>query len=86
MRIFASPLAHDCNAGVCPNSSNAVSNVKNEKAYFDLLDSKCTTLKAFPGGGVGWFAHIYSDTQEPGYGIYDYSGKTKLTFKPKTSC
>lgn len=80
------PSSHDCNAGVCPNSKNAVSNVASEKAYYDLLDSKCTTIKSYPLGGVGWFAHIYSDTQEPGYGIYDVNGKLKFDFKPRTSC
>jgi len=34
--------------------------------YFVLLDKHCEDLKAVVGGGVGWFAHIYSDNQEPG--------------------
>lgn len=80
------PSTHDCNAGVCPNSPNAVSSVASEKAYYDLLDSKCTTMKSYPLGGVGWFAHIYSDSQEPGYGIYDVNGKLKFDFNPRTSC
>lgn len=80
------PSVHDCNAGVCPNSKAAVSNVANEKAYFDLLDTKCTTIKAYPQGGVGWFAHMYSDSQGLGYGIYNDQGKLKFNFKPKTSC
>ncbi|PWN37625.1 B-(1-6) glucan synthase [Meira miltonrushii] len=80
------PSTHDCNAGVCPNSPNAVSSVASEQAYYDLLDSKCSTMKTYPQGGVGWFAHIYSDSQEPGYGIYDVNGKLKFNFKPRTSC
>jgi len=71
---------------VQPNSPDAVANVANEKAYYDLLDSKCSYFKNATGGGIGWFAHIYSDDQEPGYGIYSSSGKIKFSFKPKTSC
>ncbi|KAG6831508.1 hypothetical protein H0H92_009776 [Tricholoma furcatifolium] len=74
-------------AGVQPNSPSAVANVQNEKDYFNLLDNHCEDLKAVPGGGVGWFAHIYSDFQEPGYGIYDSSEtKLKFPFAPRTSC
>jgi hypothetical protein len=54
--------------------------------YFDLLDSKCEEFKAMPGGGVGWFAHIYSDSQEPGYGILNGTTKEKFPFRPRTSC
>lgn len=54
--------------------------------YFTMLDSHCEDFKQGPGGGVGWFAHIYSDDQEPGYGIYDTSGKKKFAFKPRTCC
>lgn len=54
--------------------------------YYKLLDDNCTYLKGVAGGGVGWFAHIYSDDQEPGYGIYDYDGNLKFPFAPKTSC
>ncbi|KAH8833944.1 glycoside hydrolase superfamily [Flagelloscypha sp. PMI_526] len=72
--------------GVRPNSDAAVANIKNEKAYFDLLDSKCSYFKESPGGGVGWFAHLYSDYMEPGYGVLDGSGSPKFDFKPKTSC
>ncbi|KAF8622756.1 hypothetical protein AX15_006846 [Amanita polypyramis BW_CC] len=73
-------------AGVQPNSANAVANVQNEHDYFALLDGHCEDLKQVVGGGVGWFAHIYSDNQEPGYGIYDYSGQLKFSFKPRISC
>ncbi|KAG6889000.1 hypothetical protein C0995_004468 [Termitomyces sp. Mi166 len=73
--------------GVQPNSPNAVANVQNEKDYYNMLDSHCPDLKAAPGGGVGWFAHIYSDSQEPGYGIYDASeASLKFPFAPRTSC
>lgn len=54
--------------------------------YFKLLDDNCSYLKGVAGGGVGWFAHIYSDEQEPGYGIYDDDGNLKFPFAPKTSC
>lgn len=54
--------------------------------YYNLLNNKCTELKAVMAGGVGWFAHIYSDNQEPGYGIYNYNNALKFPFAPKTSC
>ncbi|KAI0266830.1 glycoside hydrolase superfamily [Gloeopeniophorella convolvens] len=72
--------------GVQANSPHAVANVANEQAYYNLLDDHCTDLKAVVGGGIGWFAHIYSDDQEPGYGIHSASGKPKFHFAPKTQC
>jgi len=72
--------------GVQPNSPDAVADIHNEHAYYVLLDKHCTDLKNVAGGGVGWFAHIYSDDQEPGYGIYDTSGHLKFPFHPRTSC
>lgn len=55
--------------------------------YYNVLDSHCPDLKAVPGGGVGWFAHIYSDAQEPGYGIYNEAETAlKFPFAPRTSC
>lgn len=71
---------------VQPNSPNAVSNVQNEHDYFVLLDQMCEFFKTAAGGGVGWFAHIYSDNMEPGYGIYDTNGKRKFKFNPRTHC
>ncbi|KAF5379761.1 hypothetical protein D9615_005744 [Tricholomella constricta] len=72
-------------SGVQPNSPSAVANVQNEQDYYKLLDKRCADLKAVAGGGVGWFAHIYSDNQEPGYGIYSTAGSLKFPFAPKTS-
>ncbi|KAI0743867.1 B-(1-6) glucan synthase [Daedaleopsis nitida] len=74
------------NASQKPNSLGAVASVQQERDYFDLLDSQCEYFKNVPGGGVGWFAHIYSDSQEPGYGILDTSGKEKFSFRPRTQC
>jgi hypothetical protein len=54
--------------------------------YYKLLDDNCAYFKGVAGGGVGWFAHIYSDDQEPGYGIYGTNGALKFPFSPKTSC
>jgi len=51
-----------------------------------LLDENCEFLKQVIGGGVGWFAHIYSDEQEPGYGIYDAFGELKFEFNPRICC
>ncbi|KAH7924625.1 hypothetical protein BV22DRAFT_1105363 [Leucogyrophana mollusca] len=73
-------------SGVEPNSAHADASVNNEQGYFTLLDSHCEDLKKAPGGGIGWFAHIYSDDQEPGYGIYNDNGQTKFTFAPRTHC
>ncbi|KAF9007459.1 glycoside hydrolase superfamily [Cyathus striatus] len=73
-------------SGVQPNSPNAVANVDNERDYYTLLDEHCSYFKTAPGGGIGWFAHIYSDYQEPGYGIYGNDGKVKFNFNPRTSC
>ena len=67
------------------SSHNAVSNVQEEEAYFNLLDSKCGELKSNPGGGIGWFAHLYSEEQGAGYGVTD-NGGLKFPFSPKTSC
>ncbi|KAH9061297.1 glycoside hydrolase family 17 protein [Lactarius vividus] len=73
-------------SGVKPQSKSAVASVGNEQEYFGLLDAHCTDLKTVVAGGIGWFAHIYSDAQEPGYGIYSSSGKLKFPFAPRTSC
>ena len=70
---------------VVSSSPNAVADVQQEQAYFDLLDSKCRYFKANPGGGVAWFAHLYSEQQGAGYGILD-NGRLKFPFSPKTSC
>ncbi|KAH8108085.1 glycoside hydrolase family 17 protein [Cristinia sonorae] len=72
--------------GVEPNSPKAVADIENERNYYALLDQHCEELKSLPAGGVGWFAHIYSDSQEPGYGIYDEDGQLKFPFSPRTSC
>jgi len=57
-----------------------------DQAYYALLDQHCSDFKAVAGGGVGWFAHIYSDNMEPGYGIYGTNGALKFPFRPRTSC
>ena len=69
-----------------PQSDTAVASVISEQEYFTLLDSHCTDLKTVVAGGIGWFAHIYSDSMEIGYGIYSTSGKLKFPFAPRTSC
>ncbi|KAF5367137.1 hypothetical protein D9758_003870 [Tetrapyrgos nigripes] len=71
--------------GVEANSAAAVADVQNENDYFNLLDFECSYFKTLPGG-VGWFAHIYSDSQEPGYGILGTNGQPKFNFNPRTSC
>ncbi|KAI6030059.1 glycoside hydrolase superfamily [Pisolithus marmoratus] len=73
-------------SSVQPNSPNAVASVSSEQGYYQMLDSQCETLKKGPRGGIGWFAHIYSDQQEVGYGIYDTQGQLKFPFQPRTSC
>ncbi|KAH9061301.1 glycoside hydrolase family 17 protein [Lactarius vividus] len=76
----------DTSTGGNSQSNTAVASVSNEQEYFGLLDAHCTDLKTVVAGGIGWFAHIYSDVQEPGYGIYGTSGKLKFPFAPRTSC
>ena len=56
------------------------------QGYYTLLDEHCEDLKAVVGGGIGWFAHIYSDNQEPGYGIYNSAMQLKFPFAPRTEC
>jgi exo-beta-1,3-glucanase (GH17 family) len=73
-------------ANIKPQSPTAVASVGNEQAYYRLLDQRCEFLKNVVGGGVGWFAHIYTDSQEPGYGIYTTSGTLKFPFAPRTNC
>ncbi|PFH45953.1 glycoside hydrolase family 17 protein [Amanita thiersii Skay4041] len=76
----------ETSSGVRANSPRAVANVQNEKDYYTLLDGRCSYFKNVPGGGVGWFAHIYSDQHEVGYGIYNRRGGLKFPFSPRTSC
>ncbi|KAI0297136.1 glycoside hydrolase superfamily [Russula brevipes] len=68
-----------------PQSATAVTSVSNEKDYFTLLDQRCESFKAV-FRSVGWFFHIYSDVQEPGYGLYTQSGVAKFPFSPRTHC
>jgi len=72
-------------SGVEANSKKAVASVASEQQYFDLLDKQCPYFKE-TNGGIAWFFHIYSDDQEPGYGLYSTSGKLKFPFAPKTTC
>ncbi|SCV73387.1 BQ2448_7313 [Microbotryum intermedium] len=65
------------------NSKTAVSSISSEASYYNLLDSKCSWFKA--NGGIGWFAHIYSDDQLPGWGILN-NGNLKFPFQPRSSC
>ncbi|KAL1682820.1 glycoside hydrolase superfamily [Schizophyllum commune] len=53
--------------GVQPNSPDAVADVQNEQDYFALLDRRCPYFKRM---SIGWFAHIYAEYMEPGYGVY----------------
>jgi len=69
-----------------PNSPKAHGTISNEEGYFSMLDSHCEDFKAVKGGGVGWFAHMYSDEMELGYGILNTQGKLKFNFSPRTSC
>ena len=73
-------------SNIKPQSPNAVASVSSEQAYYQLLDNHCQDFKTMAPNGVGWFAHIYSDSQEPGYGIYNAAGKLKFPFSPKTVC
>lgn len=73
------PHVENC-PGVCANSPDAVASDASSKAYYDLLDSQCSYFKTNQvGGPIGWFAHIYSDNQEPEYGIYNSKGKLRVS-------
>ena len=67
------------------HSDTALASVDEAESYFKLLDSKCAYFKKNPGGGIGWFAHLYSEEQGEGYGILD-NGKLRFPFSPDTSC
>jgi hypothetical protein len=71
--------------GACLRCATSIAYALGQN-YYTLLDSKCPYFKTVPGGGVGWFAHLYSDYQEPGYGILDANMKLKFDFAPRTSC
>lgn len=43
-----------------PNSPKATGSISNEEGYFNMLDSHCEDFKTTKGGGLGWFAHMYS--------------------------
>jgi len=70
-------------SGVQANSHRAVASRAQMQAYFNLLDSKCSYFKNLD---IGWMFHVYSDAQEPEYGLYDANMKQKFPFNPKTSC
>ena len=69
-----------------PAPPHAVASLQQMEAYFNLLDFVCSGLKGYPGGGVGWFAHVYSIYQDLSYGILDQNGKTRFNFNPVASC
>ncbi|KAN0090826.1 glycoside hydrolase family 17 protein [Tylopilus felleus] len=73
-------------SSVQPNSPNAVASISSEQEYYQMLDSHCEDFKTAPGGSIGWFAHVYSDLQDVGYGIYNVNRTTKFPFQPRTSC
>ncbi|SGZ32781.1 BQ5605_C040g11914 [Microbotryum silenes-dioicae] len=65
------------------NTPTAVSSILSQASYYALLDSKCSWFNA--NGGIGWFAHIYSDDSLPGWGLLN-NGNLKFPFAPKSSC
>lgn len=70
------------------NSPRADPSVHSEEAYFRMLDKLACEgfLKDGPQGGVGYFAHIWSDAQLDGWGILRGDGTPKFSFKPRTTC
>lgn len=74
-----------------PNSKNAIASVRQEARFFRLLDTLACrqTMRTGPKGGLGWFAHIWTDSMLPGWGILEgdgSSGKAKFNFRPRVSC
>jgi exo-beta-1,3-glucanase (GH17 family) len=68
-----------------PATTNAVASWEQMEDYFSLLDFFCTVLKQNAGGGVGWFAHVYSTDQDASYGIL-VDEVPQFSFNPLTSC
>ncbi|KAF8576732.1 glycoside hydrolase family 17 protein [Ramaria rubella] len=60
---------------------NPSENLGNFTLYWDTILSKCEYFKQHK---VGWFVHTYDDSQEPGLGMIDDSGHTKMYFNPPT--
>lgn len=67
------------------NSRSAIASVSSEKAFYDLLYDMCPDMKDGPGGGFGYFAHIWDDNGLPGWGITS-GGNPKFEFKGRTKC
>jgi len=85
-KIYLTQTGWPSNTDVWPaNTPSAVASVSSEKAYFDLLDSMCSTFKALPQGGGGWFAHIYNDEDLPGWGVMQ-NGQPKFDFSARSHC
>ncbi|KAG0149243.1 hypothetical protein CROQUDRAFT_40079 [Cronartium quercuum f. sp. fusiforme G11] len=61
----------------------AVTDVEQEKKYFDLLNDHCHDFKE---QGVGWFSHIYSEVTLSGWGVVLEDGEEKFKFSPLTTC
>ncbi|KAF8485521.1 hypothetical protein JB92DRAFT_2760994 [Gautieria morchelliformis] len=58
---------------------NPAENIGNFTLYWDIIQSKCAYFKEHK---VGWFVHTYDDSQEPGLGMIDDAGHTKMNFHP----
>ena len=66
------------------NAASADASLHSEQKYYDMLDGQCWTFKAFPHGGVGWFAQIWEDNTLPGWGIVK-NGKPKFVRAPPSA-
>ena len=58
---------------------NPAENIGNFTLYWDIIMSKCQYFKEHK---VGWFVHTYDDSQEPGLGMINDAGQTKMSFHP----
>ncbi|KAH9812873.1 glycoside hydrolase superfamily [Melampsora americana] len=63
--------------------SKAMTDIRQEKDYFDLLNDHCDDFKE---QGVGWFAHIFAEESLSGWGIVLENNSEKFSFNPLTNC
>ncbi|EJD50771.1 glycoside hydrolase [Auricularia subglabra TFB-10046 SS5] len=88
-KIFLTQTGWPSNTAVWkPNSPKADPSLDSEQQYYELLESKCSYFKSLPGGGLGWFAHIYADNTLPGWGIVNGTTNStiKLSFGARSAC
>ena len=67
------------------SDGHAVASLEQMVDYFVLFELLCSVLARNAGGGVAWFAGVYSVEQDPYLGILK-NGQPQFSFSPPTSC